>query len=162
MKLSSIFAITLGAAIAVAGASTLEAKTATGKMVDPASNPFKKTLQLATQRRGAMKGQLLDLQKVADGAFAGASVDEVVTALQDVQKLDAAVRPVNYNADAIGDELKKGHPIALGFNAAQIQAIVGTSPGLHKDDIVLIILSSDNATRVHVETATLRNATLYP
>jgi hypothetical protein len=163
LKISpSIFAISIGAAMALSGTASL-AKTATGKMVEPTSNPFTQTLQLATKQRSAMKGQFLDLQEGVGRLFAGKSVDDVVTALQDVQRLDAAVRPVSFNANAIGDELKKGHQIALGFNAAQIQAITGSDVGLHKDDIVLIILSTDTPARtIQVDTATLRNATLYP
>lgn len=163
MKIPRIIALSLGLAFSASGATICAAKPSAKSMVEKASNPFTHSLQIATQQRPAMRGQILDIRAAVEGVFHGRSVSDVAAALNEVQTLDAAVRPTKLDVAAIADELSQGHPIALGFNAAQILAITGSDAGLDKDDLILIILARDPATHnVQIERANIRNTTLYP
>ncbi|PZR84465.1 MAG: hypothetical protein DI537_32870 [Stutzerimonas stutzeri] len=127
------------------------------------TNPFAWSLQVAARERSAMSGQFMDLSPAIGTAFQGMAVSEVITALSEVLELDATVRPIKLDPTAISHELQEGRPVALGFTAAQLQAIIGKQPALHVDDVVLIVLSVDPKTReVKLDRATLRNTTLYP
>lgn len=163
MKIPCIFALSLGLAFSASGAGICAAKPSPRTMVETSSNPFIRSLRIAIQQRPTMRGQFLDIRAAVEGAFRGRSIAEVAAALAEVQALDAAVRPAVVDVAAISDELGLGHPIALGFNTAQILAITGSDTDLDKDDLILLILKSDRATGdVRVERATIRNTTLYP
>lgn len=163
MRFPQIIALSLGLVCATSGSATCVARTSAKTMSENSINPFIRSLQIASQRRPGMRGQYLDLLPAIDATFRGKSIQDVTSALTEVLKLDAAVRPTKLNAAAISDELGLGHQVALGFNAEQIRAITGSDTGLHKDDLILIILSSDPISRtVQLDRATLRNTTLYP
>lgn len=163
MKISHIVALSLGLACATSGTVTCAARTSAKPMSETSINPFTQSLQIASQRRASMNSQFLDLGPAIDPAFRGKSIQDVAAALAEVLKLDAGVRPSKLDAVAVTEELNFGHPVALGFNAAQIRAITGSDAGMHKDDLVLIILSTDpNSRHVKLDRATLRNTTLFP
>ncbi|MFC5505495.1 hypothetical protein [Bosea massiliensis] len=163
MKFPRIFAVSLGLAFAVAGASASSAKADSKIMIENAGNPFADALAIAVQERAGMRGQRHELKPLVENLFAGQSTAAFSEFLSQIVARDLPFRAVKLNVPAIGDALANGQKFAIGFTPDQIRAIIGEAGAFHSEDTVVLAFSTDHSTgAVKIDAAAIVNKKLYP
>lgn len=124
-------------------------------------NAFLKSVQTAMSVRGQSREVYIDLTERLRPHFEAKSFDAMMDDIRAVAQATGEISSTPINPDGIANLLRGGQEVALGFNRAQMRALMGTKEGLPSEDRMLIRLRAGSS-YPRVEFASLLDTRVYP